>query len=462
MKRYLALMLFISLHTLAHNNNASTQDQTTQQQSPLQFVNFMFTDLSGKLREVTCPAWMIDSAIQNGLCFDGSSIPGCTSIRESDLVLKPDINASRDVPWTQGQERTASVICDIYRDATTPYSACPRHILKNVLGRAHAMGYEFFVGPELEFFLLKQDDNHKSTPCDTKKYFEIETNLRMGRFKKLLLNALMQQNISVEKLHHEVACGQHEMSLRYGNALDIADQVMLAKHTIYTLAPEFGLQATFLPKPIFGQNGSAMHVHFSLYDTINTCNAFYDVQDPYKLSETAHYFIAGILHRIEAMTAILNPIVNSYKRLVPGYEAPILICWGSKNRSALIRIPYVNQDQASGVRAEIRSPDAASNPYLVFAALLHAGLEGIKYKEALQPAVEDNLYKYTPDMLAAKKINSLPHSLGNALHALEKNTFAAELLGERGLHEFMELKTKELHDFNTAVTDWELAHYSDI
>ncbi|HRN78391.1 MAG TPA: glutamine synthetase family protein [Candidatus Dependentiae bacterium] len=461
MKKHIS-MIFLVLLTVNIHSQETPQNQPLEEPTPgarIQFVDFMFTDLSGSFKSVTYPFWLVDRAMQDGICFDGSSVPGCTSIKDSDMLLKPDINTARDIPWTQNPDRSACVICDIGRNETTPYEGDPRYILKKELARAHAMGYTFVVGPELEFFLFKKDEHGKQIPSDNRNYFTPETNVGVARFKKHMLRALSEQNIKIEKLHHEVAHGQLEVSIRYGDALELADQVMLAKHTIASLAPLGGFEATFMPKPVFGQNGSAMHVHFSLYDHVNNRNAFYDPQNPYKLSDIAQHFIAGILKHAEEITAILNPTVNSFKRLVPGYEAPIFVCWGTKNRSALIRIPHINEGNGNAVRAEIRSPDPMSNPYLVFAALLHAGLEGIQNKEPLPNAVEHSLYEYTSEQLDKEHIRSLPTSLSQALDILKNSSFIKELLGEKALEEFVHLKTKELRSFNTTITDWELNHY---
>ncbi len=453
------LIIFFTgpLYSLKLDQQSQTVDLLARMNNgQVQFVDFVFSDISGNLKEVTRPVSYAEDTLRDGINFDGSSIPGCMAITESDMLLKPDINTYSELPWTTQRVRTARVICDIYREENEPYEGDPRVVLQKTIQEAHDMGYEFFVGPELEFFVF---DKQEKKPSDSKKYFDAETNIRNAEFQKTLLYALRAQNVKVEKLHHEVASGQLEVSIQYDDALAIADQVIIAKHTIRSLAQEVGLHATFMPKPIFGENGSAMHVHFSLYDTKNKCNAFYDKQDPVRLSTTAKHFIAGVLNRVRVMTALFNPTINSYKRLVPGYEAPIYICWGTKNRSALVRIPRINKDQAGAARAEIRSPDTMSNPYLVFAAILKAGLEGIKNKEEVMPIVEDNLYHLRSEDLHTRNILSLPTSLDEALNLLQESAFIIDLLGTNCLSEFLALKEKELYSYKTKITDWEFEKY---
>lgn len=414
-------------------------------------VDCYFTDILGSLRSVTIPLNAAKRVLEHGTDFDGSSIPGYSSIYESDMHLQPDLNTFQIV------DGTARVICDVHENAHEPYQADPRSILKKQLARARELGYEFYVGPELEFFILNEGS---TTPVDKDRYFDASSNTYIDNQKKGLLNTLVRNGIAVEKLHHEVASGQYEMSIHYGNALEIADQIVLAKHIVERQADSFGLRATFMPKPFTNMNGSGMHVHFSLYNTTNQCNAFYDNHDSVNLSAVARHFIAGILKYIPEMSAICNPTINSYKRLVIGYEAPVYICWATKNRSALIRIPQIDACESSAARAEIRSPDATSNPYVLFAGLLAAGLAGLEEAHHLQVPIEKNLYKLSQEQVRELDIMILPENLTQALSCLRESDFAHRALGYRFVEEFLSLKEKEVLNFNRSITDWEWQRYA--
>ena len=448
----IGLLILCCLRLQANPLIETTLQALTQHQ--IKFIDCKTTDIHGNLKLLTIPIAFAKSAFTRGLNFDGSSIPGCTSINKSDLLLMPDLLTMHIVPWLDGQEKTAGIFFDMCVDPETSYQ-CPRTILKNVLNQAYQMGFEFYVGPELEFFLM----DNESTPCDQKIYFDGSSCLPRLMLQREMLTALAAQGVGAEKLHHEVAPGQHEISIKYGNALAIADQVILAKDTIKTVAEQHNLKTTFMPKPIYGENGSAMHIHFSLWDIQKDCNAFYDQNNPAKLSKIAQQFLAGVLKHIKELNLIFNPTVNSYKRLVPGYEAPIYICWGTKNRSAMIRIPDVGQDEPHAVRAEIRSPDPSCNPYLAFAALLKAGLQGIKDNYALPAAAEKNVYHLSKEELSNENIDSLPHSLEHAIALFKVSTFAQELLGKSLYTELIKIKNKELNSFLTTVTDWEIQKY---
>ncbi len=413
-------------------------------------IDCLFTDILGSLRCVTIPLNGAKRVLEKGTEFDGSSIPGYASIYESDMHLQPDLTTFNIV------DATARVMCDVYVNAHEPYEADPRSLLKKQLARAQELGYEFYVGPELEFFLL----NENGDPVDTAHYFDASNNFCIDNQKKCILSTLVRNGVAVEKIHHEVASGQYEISIHYNNALEIADQIVLAKQIIRQQATMQGLRAIFMPKPFNGMNGSGMHVHFSLYDTVNKKNAFYDYDDAAHLSEAAQHFIAGILKYIPEMSAICNPTVNSYKRLVAGYEAPVYICWATKNRSALIRIPQIDAQEAAAARAEIRSPDALSNPYILFASLLAAGLQGIEDAEQLQKPIEKNLYKLSSTQIKELDIAVLPSSLSKALSYLQQSDFARHALGSRFVQEFLSLKEKELLQFNRTITDWEWHRYA--
>ena len=449
MKKLLTCLI-ISSNLMAQAPIDTTLEYLKKQN--VQYVDYVFTDIDGNLKEVFRPVSFTSASCKEGLFFDGSSVPGCSNITQSDMLLKPQIDTLTLIPWSTPEVKTARIFCDIYQDATTPYNASPRNILKRVIKQAQDMGYDFYVGPELEFFLFKD-----AAPADTANYFAAETNTAMYQFKRNLVTALTAQGIPVEKMHHEVAQGQQEISIQYGNALNVADQLIIAKHTITTFAQSVGLKATFMPKPLTGHNGSGMHIHFSLFNRKTKRNAFYDKNDPHHFSSIAKHFIAGVLKHIDELTILFNPTINSYKRLVPGYEAPTSICWAPKNRSSVIRIPEVTT--AAGTRAELRSPDPLCNPYLAFAALLQAGLTGIKNKYELPAPVAENLYNLSLEQLSEKGIASLPASLADALALFSKSTIAKELAGERFMELFTARKNKEITDFSTQVTDWELRKY---
>ena len=405
----------------------------------IQFVDFWFTDLLGQLREVIIPAHHVAHALTSGLSFDGSSIPGNSTVDKSDMLLQADTATFTIIPSVSEHTKSARIICDVYRSKNVPYEGDPRYRLKQAEKKAYDLGFEFLVGPELEFFLLNSDN----TPIDSDGYFSAELNLQKKENKKALMWILKAQGVNIEKLHHEVPQGQHEMSIRYAPAWHCADQVIIAKHTISTIAQNLGWNATFMPKPFLNENGSAMHIHFSLRNREDKTNAFYDKNDPTRLSPLAKHFIAGVLKHIQEISALLNPTENSYERLVPGYEAPVYVCWATKNRSALIRIPESDETDSCAVRAELRSPDATTNPYLAFTAILEAGLAGIENNEELPPAIEENLYTLTQAQIKERNIPFLPISLEQALNWFAESSFVHEKLGERIVSEFIKIKHTE-------------------
>lgn len=421
------------------------------QTQQVQMVSFLFIDITGETRTIDVPINQAHKAFEDGLTFDGSSIPGCTEIYASDMLIKPDIETVRIVPWFVGVNKLAVVICDIYKDEKTKYASSPRTILKKVIDEAQALGYTLNVGAELEFFLLKKDTLE---PIDTKGYCAAETNAQYAIQKSSLLHLLTNFGIAVEKIHHEVATGQYEIALRYSDALSVADQLILTKYVLQSVAQEYGYKVAFMPKPFIDQNGSALHLHFSIWDSFQFSNLFYGENN--QLSPLAQQFIAGVLTHIKELTALFNTSINSYKRLVPGYEAPTYICWGSKNRSSLIRIPQAYS--AQGARAELRSPDPLCNPYLAFAALLKAGLQGIQKKYTLANAVEQNLYHLNKQECALLNLASLPTSLDEAINAIEQSSIARSLMG-KALDVFVQLKRDEIHAYNTHISAWELNHY---
>lgn len=425
----------------------------------VQFVAFSFSDLNGALKEVTYPIDFAKKMLTKRIAFDGSSVVGCTSITNSDMLLSPDLETLTLVPWSNKSGPTARILCDIFSDENTPYAADPRVILRTLIARAHEKGYDFFVGPELEFFIFKNTQDGKKEAVDTAGYFDASTQVQWNEFVCTTMQAMRTQGIDVEKWHHEVAHGQHEISIHYGNALDVADQVILARHTIKTYAQFAGCKASFMPKPLAHQNGSAMHVHFSLYDMQQHRNAFSDRANTSALSTLAQSFIEGILHHAYEGTLLINNTINSFKRLVPGYEAPVNICWGKKNRSALIRIPQVDASESCAVRAEMRSPDALSNPYLTFAFILAAGLDGIEQDFTLRAPVEENLYRASLEQLRFRGIATLPHSLDEAITLVASNAFAHNTFGDL-IGELIKIKEREARQYHLHVSHWEQERYN--
>lgn len=425
------------------------------------FLNLQFTDIMGSLKQVTAPIKSLPDILKYGAWFDGSSVEGFARIHESDLFLKPDPNTYAVIPWLNSKEgNTARLICDIYRPDGSPFEGDPRFILKKVLKKARDMGFEYHIGPEPEFFLFKNDSS-VLTPLDRGGYFDLATD-EAHSIRREITTALEMFGLDVEASHHEVAPGQHEIDFRHGEALTTADRLLTLRTAVKAIAQKRGLRASFMPKPIMGMSGSGMHVHQSLFNVKTKKNAFYDARDKYNLSKTAYYFIAGQLHHIKGMSAMLCPTVNSYKRLVSGFEAPVYISWARINRSALIRVPKWFKDKPDSARIELRCPDPACNPYLAFAVMLASGLEGIKKKLSLIKPVEENLYKFDATRLASNKIDTLPTSLYEAINELKKNKLIQDVLGEHLYKRYIDIKTREWNEFKTQVTKWEIDKYIDI
>jgi glutamine synthetase len=426
----------------------------------VEFVQLQFTDLNGLLKGVTIPISKLEDSIDDGLWFDGSSIEGFMRIFESDMYLTLDLDTYAVLPWTRSnaQAVVARFMCDVYTPEGTPFAGDPRFILKKQLDRARKLGYIYNVGPELEFFLFRKENGKLlPLPHDTAGYFDQTTDLAM-QIRQEMTSALHGFGIDVEALHHEVAFGQHEIDFHYGDALKIADQATALKYTLKYVASKHDLHATFMPKPIAGINGSGMHVHQSLFSPDGK-NLFFDKRDEYHLSKIARSFIQGQFTHIKAMNAILNPLVNSYKRLVLGYEAPVYIAWGQRNRSALIRIPRYTPGREKAVRAELRCPDPAANPYLAFAVMLASGLDGIEKKMVPPAPVEENIYEFTDEEAAKRKIGVLSHDLPEALGHLEKDSVVREALGEYAYEKFVTLKNGEWDGYRLQVTPWEINEY---
>lgn len=424
----------------------------------VKYIELQFTDLLGQLKAITIPITKLKAAIEDNIWFDGSSIEGFARIFESDMYLKLDLTTFVIVPWTRDNGTiTARFICDVYTPNGQPYESDPRYILKKQIAKAKQLGYEYYVGPELEFFILKKENGKIiPMPYDAAGYFD-QTHGSAVELRKEMSSALSAFNIDVEALHHEVANSQHEIDFRYDNPLKTADNAISFKYALKTIAAKHDYHVTFMPKPFFGVNGSGMHVHQSLF--INNQNAFYDSEDRYQLSKVAKKFIAGQLKHIKAMNAILNPIINSYKRLVAGYEAPVYVTWGRTNRSALIRIPQVNPNKPNSTRAELRCPDPAANPYLAFAVMLAAGLDGLEHETMMPVPTEENVYELSIQDMIKRKIDTLPTDLYGALSALKKNTLIQDVLGEATYNKYHHIKMEEWKEYSVAVTNWEKERY---
>jgi glutamine synthetase len=440
-----------------------TKDQIRElvKDHKVEFLNLQFTDIVGIIKNVTIPVSQIEDMLDHGVWFDGSSIEGYARIAESDMYLVPDLDTYAVIPWDSEPEMaTARLICDVFTPKGDPFPGDPRRALKNVLAEAEQMGYTFNTGPELEFFLFKPDADGKLNPLphDAAGYFDVSTDFATG-IRRQMVKALQAFGIVVEASHHEVAIGQHEIDFQYGNALTTADHAVTFRITLKAVAQLNGLYATFMPKPIAGVNGSGMHVHQSLADKQTGKNVFYAQGDERGLSEVAHQYIAGLLEHAQGMAAILAPLVNSYKRLVPGYEAPVYVSWGRTNRSALVRVPRISAGRSQATRVELRCPDPSSNPYLVFAVMLKSGLDGIKRKLTPPPAAEEDLYHIDP---RSRSLTTLPGSLGDALEALKADELVQSALGPHIFERYVEAKQQEWDDYRLHVSQWELERYLQI
>lgn len=423
----------------------------------VRYIRLQFTDLMGVIKNVEIPLPQLPKALDNKMMFDGSSIEGFVRIEESDMYLVPDLDTWVVFPWGNEHGKVARLICDIYMPDGSPFEGDPRQILKRVLKEAEELGFTAFnVGPEPEFFLFKIDDKGEPTLDlnDQGGYFDFAP-LDLGEnCRRDIVLTLEKMGFEIEASHHEVAPGQHEIDFKYTNALHAADQILTFKLVVKTVARQHGLHATFMPKPLYGVNGSGMHAHQSLFR--GNENAFYDETDELGLSQTAKHYLAGILLHARSFAAITNPLVNSYKRLVPGYEAPCYVAWSAKNRSPLIRIPA---SRGLGTRIEVRNPDPAANPYLALAVMLKAGLDGIKNKVEVPAAVDRNIYVMNEEEREANGIDSLPATLKEAIECLKSDPVICEALGEHALVHFIEAKEIEWDMFRTRVHDWEREQY---
>lgn len=425
----------------------------------IEFIYLLFTDITGEAKKVTIQSSSLEGALRHGIWFDGSSVEGFARIYESDMLLKPDIDTFSILPWSMENGKSAQIICDVYLPDETPFSRDPRGLLKRTVDRAKQLGYEFYIGPEIEFFLLDRDALPSLAVHDRKGYFDLGVQSRAVEMCQDTMRHMEAFGVHCESYHHEVSHGQHEIDLKYDKAVKIADGIISLKHTLRVHARLHNFKVTFMPKPIFGVNGNGMHVHQSLGDGKGK-NSFYDAKDPYNLSSLAYHFLAGQITHARALCSLVAPTVNSYKRLVPGYEAPVYICWGRVNRSALLRIPMVTQSKAKeGARVELRCPDPSSNPYLAFAVMLAAGLDGIENKLTPPKAVEENVYGFSDETLSEMNIATLPETIGEAVDELEKCTVLRETLGQELTEHFIHAKRQEWREFLTQVTPWEISRY---
>jgi glutamine synthetase len=425
----------------------------------IEFVLLWFTDIEGHLKSFAVTPSEIEAALDDGMGFDGSSITGFNAIEESDMVAIPDPETFQLMPWKEGETRVARMICDIVTPDGKPYEGDPRYVLRRALDRMASMGFDTFnVGPELEYFLFRDDKGTET--LDEGGYFAMTTLDAASELRQETVRALEGMGIPIEYVHHEVGPSQHEIDMRFSDALSMADHTVTYRLIVKEIAKKSGYHATFMPKPIFGENGSGMHTHQSLFN--DGRNAFFDGDDEWNLSAVGKAFIAGQLRHAREISAVFAQWVNSYKRLVPGYEAPVYVAWSRRNRSALIRIPLYKPGAEQATRAEIRCPDPACNPYLTFATLLHAGLEGIEQGYELPDPMETNLYHLTAEQRKERGIVSLPETLGEAVDALAGSELVRKALGPHIFDRYVELKRAEWDEYRVQLTEWELKKYLSV
>jgi glutamine synthetase len=464
------------VNDMARRKRDVSQDQVlaTLEREHVRYVNLEFTDVVGIAKCVTIPVEQFADSIASGKWFDGSSLEGFARIAESDMYLFPDISTfailpgkvhSTQVPMSEepdGEEIVARVICDVRTPNGEHFDGDPRTTLLHALEMAHEMGYKFLVAPELEFFLLRFDGKTPlPLPRDHGGYFDLSTDQATG-VRRQMVHALQHMGIAIEASHHEVAAGQHELDFEIADALAIADSLMTARYVLKSIAAQHGLYATFMPKPFYGVNGSGLHIHQQLVSIETGKNAFVDEQAEYGLSDIGRCFIAGQLAHARGMCAILAPLINSYKRLVRGFEAPVVINWGRVNRRALIRVPRPSNDFQSSVRIELRCSDSSCNPYLALAVMLRAGLDGIQRKLTLPSAMDENLFLQVEDEYMRASARLLPATLGDALEGLREDALVREMLGDSIYEGFVDAKSIEWNDYCQQVHSWELDHYLSI
>ena len=440
---------------MAHKNLSKKDVIRVAKENDVKFIRLWFADITGQMKGFAITREELEGALEEGMGFDGSSIKGFARIDESDMIAMPDPRTFTLLPYRPKEKAVAGMLCDVLNPDRSPYQGDPRYVLKRVLERTKKKGYTFNIGPELEFFIFKDD---KSTETiDEGGYFDITTLDAANEVRREVILTLEQMGVQVEYSHHEVAPSQHEIDLRYNSALNMADTVMLYRMVVKEIAQKHGLYATFMPKPIFGQNGSGMHTHQSLFKGDN--NAFFNPKDKYHLSKDGKSYIAGILKHAREVTLICNQWVNSYKRLVPGYEAPVYICWARRNRSALVRVPMYKPGKEKATRIEFRSPDPACNPYLAFAVMLSAGLEGMEQSYPLAEPLERDVYHLTPQEMKELGIECLPGSLIEAIEISENSKLLKETLGEHIFDNLIMAKKIEWDEYRKRVHGYEINTY---
>jgi glutamine synthetase len=422
----------------------------------IRFIRLQFIDILGTIKNVAIPISQLESALNGETMFDGSSIEGFTRVEESDMILKPDFDTFAMFPWRPHEGAVARIICDIHTPAQKPFEGDPRYILKKVIKEAEGYGFQVNIGPECEFFLFKatEDGTPSVVTHDKGGYFDTSPNDRGENARREIIVTLEQMGFEIEASHHEVSPGQHEIDFKYSDPMSTADRVTTLKFVTRVIAQRNNLHATFMPKPIFGINGSGMHVHLSLFK--DGRNIFYDPAAKNQISQIAQYFIGGVLKHVKGITAITNPLINSYKRLIPGYEAPVYQSWSVSNRSALIRVPGV---RGAATRIEIRNPDPCCNPYLAFSLLIKAGLDGINNKINPGEPIQKNIYSMSPVERSLANISKLPASLYEALLEMEKDPICHETLGDHIYNRFLEAKTIEWEVYQAQVHQWEIDQY---
>jgi len=426
------------------------------QENDVEFLRLWFTDINGILKSFAITQDELETALDQGMGFDGSSITGFQDIEESDMIAMPDPDTFQLLPWRPKEKAVARMICDILIPGGKPYEGDPRYALRRALEKMEKLGFDhFYVGPELEFFYFTSAEHPE--PIDNGGYFDLTPRDLASDLRRDTVLALKDMGINVEYSHHEVAPSQHEIDMRYDDALKMADNMVTYRLTVKEIALQYGLYATFMPKPVFGENGSGMHVHQSLFK--GEKNAFFDADDEYNLSDDAKAYIGGVLTHAPEIVSILNPTINSFKRLIPGYEAPVYIGWSRRNRSALIRVPLYQPGKEVATRMELRCPDPSGNPYLQLASMLMAGLKGIEEGYEMPDPMEFNLYNLTEEEREAKGIESLPASLEQAVALSEKSELVKEILGPHSFERFITLKKKECEEYRLQVTQWELDKY---
>jgi glutamine synthetase len=428
----------------------------TVEERGVRFVRLWFTDVLGSLKSFAITPAELETALEEGMTFDGSAIQGYSRVQESDMLALPDPSTFEIVPWRGEDAPVARMFCDIKHLSEEPFEGDPRYVLKRNLERARDKGFTFYTAPEMEFFIFESADT-PPVPIDNAGFFDLTQQDMVSDLRRQTIVTLEAMGIPVEYSFHELGPSQHEIDLRYTDALTMADNVMTFRQVVKQVANELGVYATFMPKPIEGAFGSGMHTQVSLFE--GDVNAFHDPGDEFGLSKVGKHFIAGLLHHAREITAVTNQTVNSYKRLVAGYEAPVHVCWARNNESALVRLPAPKKGKESSTRIEFRSPDPACNPYLAFSLMLAAGLKGVEEGYELPPEATNNIYEMTPEERAAEGIGSLPQNLSEAVAAMEESELVAEALGEHVFDYFIRNKRSEWVDYKSHVSAWELDRY---